>query len=97
MGCCVYEVQPQDISLSRIPIGRPIANIQIYLLDPSLQLVPIGEVGEIYIGGVGVAKGYLNLVDLNKQKFITNPFILESDTPIYKTGDFGRYFANGNL
>ncbi|MFQ4145488.1 amino acid adenylation domain-containing protein [Chlorogloeopsis sp. ULAP02] len=80
-----------------VPIGRPIANTQIYLLDPHLQPVPIGVPGEIYIGGVGVARGYLNQPDLTNEKFIPNPFSNQLENRLYKTGDLARYLLDGNI
>jgi amino acid adenylation domain-containing protein len=79
------------------PIGHPIANTQIYLLDRHLQPVPIGVPGDLYVGGVGLARGYLNRADLTAAQFIPNAF---SDTPgarLYKTGDLVRYLPDGNL
>jgi amino acid adenylation domain-containing protein len=84
-------------SSKKPPIGRPISNTQVYILDKHLQPVPIGVTGEIYIGGVGVARGYLNRPDLTAQKFIANPFISDELARLYKTGDFGRYLADGNI
>ncbi|WP_242039624.1 non-ribosomal peptide synthetase [Anabaena sphaerica] len=78
-----------------VPIGRAIANTQIYLLDIHLQPVPIGVPGEIYIGGAGLARGYLNRPDLTAEKFITNPFLPNSK--LYKTGDLARYLLDGNI
>lgn len=78
-----------------VPIGKAIANTQIYLLDSHLQLVPVGVLGEIYIGGNGLARGYLNQPELTAQKFIVNPFT--GDTQLYKTGDLGRYRPDGTL
>ncbi|NWF61302.1 MAG: amino acid adenylation domain-containing protein [Fischerella sp.] len=81
---------------SLVPIGRPFANTQVYILDRYLQLVPIGVAGELYIGGAGLAQGYLNRDDLTKEKFIPNPFY--PHTPIlYKTGDLARYLPDGNI
>ncbi|WP_315863871.1 non-ribosomal peptide synthetase [Crinalium epipsammum] len=89
-----------------ISIGRPISNTQIYILDEYLQPVPIGVVGELYISGDGLARGYLNRAELTAEKFISNPF--SKDSPLssllpplplslYKTGDLGRYLADGNI
>nr|WP_228014423.1 non-ribosomal peptide synthetase [Fortiea sp. LEGE XX443] len=82
---------------SIVPIGRPIANTQIYLLDSQLQPVPIGVAGELHIGGVGVARGYLNRPDLTNEKFISNPFSEEPQSRLYKTGDLARYLLDGNI
>lgn len=79
------------------PIGRPIANTQIYILDAELEPVPIGVVGELYIGGVGSARGYLNQTDLTAQQFIPHPFSSEPGTRLYKTGDLARYRHDGNI
>ncbi|MHC5820978.1 MAG: amino acid adenylation domain-containing protein, partial [Nostoc sp.] len=80
-----------------VPIGRGIANIQTYVLDPYLQLVPIGTPGELYIGGVGVARGYLNRPDLTAGKFIPNPYSSKPGERLYQTGDLVRYLPDGNL
>ena len=79
------------------PIGRPIANTQIYLLNSQLQPVPIGVPGELHIGGVGLARGYLNRPELTAEKFISNPFSNESGARLYKTGDLARYRPDGNI
>ena len=79
------------------PIGRPIANTQIYILDRQLRPVPIGVAGELHIGGVGLARGYLNRPELTAEKFIQNPFSQESMARLYKTGDKARYLANGTI
>jgi amino acid adenylation domain-containing protein len=76
-------------------IGKPIANTQIYLLDEYSQLVPYGVEGEIYIGGDGLARGYLNREDLTKEKFIDHPY--KPRERIYRTGDIGRWMPDGNL
>ncbi|MEB3358887.1 MAG: amino acid adenylation domain-containing protein [Synechococcales bacterium] len=74
VGCCVYDV-PADFAGDTVPIGRPIANVQLYVLDPDLEPVPIGIPGELYIGGAGVARGYLNRPDLTAERFVPNPFL----------------------
>ncbi|WP_413198525.1 amino acid adenylation domain-containing protein [Nostoc piscinale] len=79
-----------------VPIGRPIANIHIYLLDKYLHPVPVGVPGEVYIGGVGVGRGYLNRPELTAEKFIPNPFTTTASR-LYKTGDLARYLPNGEI
>jgi amino acid adenylation domain-containing protein len=91
-----WECKP-DYQDSIIPIGRPIANTQLYILDSDLQPVPIGVPGELHIGGVGLARGYLNRPDLTDQKFIPNPFSDQPDARLYKTGDLARYLPDGNI
>jgi amino acid adenylation domain-containing protein len=97
VGCCVYEVPPQTSLSGAVPIGRAIANTQLYVLDPYLKPVPIGVPGELYIGGAGVARGYLNRPELTAEKFIPNPFSDEPEARLYKTGDLARYLPDGNL
>jgi amino acid adenylation domain-containing protein len=87
----------QEISQRIAPIGRPIANTQIYILDAHLQPLPIGIPGELYIGGFGLAQGYLNLSALNTKKFIPNPFSNKLGERLYKTGDLARYLPDGNI
>jgi thioesterase domain-containing protein/acyl carrier protein len=96
-----YEVR-SDAGLSNVPIGRPIANTQVYLLDAHRQPVPLGVIGEIYIGGDGLARGYHGRPDLTAERFITNPFAPAEGGEkgrgvLYKTGDLGRYLPDGNL
>jgi amino acid adenylation domain-containing protein len=97
VGCCIYKVNtltPINSNVN-ISIGKPIDNTHIYILDDKQKLLPIGDVGEIYIGGNGLAKGYLNLEKLSSEKFITNPFV--SGELIYKTGDLAKWLSDGNL
>jgi amino acid adenylation domain-containing protein len=82
---------------STVPIGRPIANKQIYLLDARLQAVPIGVTGEIYVGGSGLARGYLSQPDLTAEKFLPDPFSLEPGARLYQTGDLARYSLDGAI
>lgn len=82
---------------SELPIGRPIANTQIYLLDQYRQPVPVGVPGELYIGGVSLARGYLNRADLTAQRFIPNPFNQSSGERLYKTGDLACYLPTGDI
>jgi amino acid adenylation domain-containing protein len=79
------------------PIGRPIVNTEVYILDDHLQLVPIGSAGELYIGGVGLAKGYLNRPDLTAERFIPHPFSNNPEARLYKTGDIARYLPDGQI
>ena len=88
--CCHVMTDPQQVEDS-VPIGRPIANTQVYILDDHQQPVPIGVVGELYIGGDGLARGYLNQPELTREKFIENPFSTTPDSRLYKSGDLVRY------
>jgi len=92
-----YDELSSDTPLPTVPIGRPIGNTLVYVLDKLLQPVPIGVAGELYVGGINVARGYLNRPELTKEKFILNPFCEESSTRLYKTGDLTRYLPDGNL
>ena len=83
--------------LPRVPIGRPIANTQIYILDANLQPVPIGVSGEVYIGGNGVTNGYLNRPNLTAERFIPKSVPQAPGARLYKTGDIGRYLADGDI
>ncbi|MBE9004884.1 amino acid adenylation domain-containing protein [Fortiea sp. LEGE XX443] len=99
VGVLTYPVEEisSDTPSNTVPLGRPLANTQIYLLDNYYQLVPFGATGEIYIGGDNVARGYINQQELTNERFIPNPFSSEPDARLYKTGDLGRYQADGNL
>jgi amino acid adenylation domain-containing protein len=97
VGCCVYEVRPDDPRNGAIPIGRPIANTQLYILDRYGNPVPPGVAGELLVGGAGVARGYLNRPELTREKFIPDPFSGVTGARLYKTGDLARYRKDGTL
>ena len=80
-----------------IPVGRPLSNTQLYIIDSNLQLVPIGVPGEICVGGDSLALGYLNRPDLTAEQFIANPFNSDPRSRLYRTGDLARYLADGNI
>lgn len=92
----VYHCRSQQTK-GQVSIGQPIANTQIYLLNSHLQPVPIGVIGEVYISGDGLARGYLNQAALTSEKFIPNPFSDRPGMRLYKTGDLARYLSDRNI
>ncbi|GCE09110.1 hypothetical protein KDAU_64390 [Dictyobacter aurantiacus] len=91
---CSCHISPE---VSHITIGYPIANTQIYILDQRMQPVPVGVTGELYIGGAGLARGYLYRPDITAEKFLPNPFSKSSGTRLYRTGDLARYCSDGAI
>lgn len=89
-----WKVSERD---ETVLIGRPVNNTLVYVLDEQRQLTPIGVVGELYIGGVGVALGYLNRPELNAERFFSNPFVSDPGARMYRTGDYVRLRADGQL
>jgi amino acid adenylation domain-containing protein len=92
----IFEPAPGE-KLSRVPIGRPIANSKAFILDPCMQPVPVCVPGELYVGGDELARGYLNQPELTAKKFIPNPFSDQPGARLYQTGDLARYRPDGNI
>jgi len=80
-----------------VPIGRPISNTQLYVLDPWMQPAAVGVVGELYIGGVAVGRGYWRSADLTAERFVPDPFSQEAGARLYRTGDLARYMVDGDI
>ena len=87
----------EQLDLDRITIGRPMNNMQVYLLDPHLEPVPAGVPGELYVGGVGLARGYHCRPDLTAERFIPHPFSTQPGERLYRTGDLARYLDDGQI
>lgn len=94
---CCYPMTAQTSIEHSVPIGRPISQTQIYVLNKNLKRVPPGHHGELYTGGAGLARGYLNRPQLTAECFVPNPFTPHSGSHLYKTGDLVRYRSDGNL
>ncbi|MFL9875106.1 non-ribosomal peptide synthetase [Paraburkholderia megapolitana] len=92
-----YELRADASPADVLPIGRPISNTRVYLLDAYGEPVPVGVPGELYVGGAGVALGYLNLDSLTAQRFVADPFSSTENARMYRTGDLARYLPDGNI
>ncbi len=97
VGCSIFEVPPSERYAAIVPIGRPISNMQMYVLDEAMRVLPAGVIGEIYIGGEGVARGYLGLPGLTAERFVPDPFGTEPGKRLYRSGDVGRMQVDGEM
>ncbi|MEP7252854.1 MAG: amino acid adenylation domain-containing protein, partial [Ginsengibacter sp.] len=106
VGCSTYRFSTLESNRNiqeGVPIGKPMDNVKMYILNEGHELQPLGAQGEIYIGGAGIARGYLNREELTKERFVENPFGIKNpfssiEAPVlYKTGDLGRWLANGDI
>ncbi|MBD2468777.1 non-ribosomal peptide synthetase [Nostoc sp. FACHB-145] len=97
VGVLTYLITGVDLITQTVPLGKPLANTQVYILDNDLQLTPIGIKGEIYLGGAGLARCYMQHPELTAEKFIPHPFSDEPGARLYKTGDLGRYLPDGTV
>jgi amino acid adenylation domain-containing protein len=95
--CCYRIPRPLADDVTSIPIGKPIANTQVYILNTQRQPVPVGVIGELYVGGDGLARGYVNLPELTAERFIRNPFSSDPTKRLYKTGDHVRWLPDGSI
>ncbi len=97
-GVTIFTLQGDPATWpSLVPIGKPIANDQVYVLDPAGSPLPIGITGELYLGGIGVADGYLNRPELSAERFVPDPYGPHHGARLYKSGDLARYRPDGNL
>jgi len=94
---CCHVMRCEDVIGDRVPIGRPISNSFVYLLNENLEPVGVGEVGELVAGGDGIARGYLNSPELSAEKFLPDPYAKSAGARMYRTGDLGRWLPDGTL
>src|SRR6185437_12082808 len=86
-----------EAGAKRVLIGSPIGNTQVYVLDRQIKPLPVGVAGELYIGGVGVGRGYKGRAELTAERFVPHPFSAEPGARLYRTGDLGRYLPGGEI
>ncbi|MEM8907448.1 MAG: amino acid adenylation domain-containing protein, partial [Bacteroidota bacterium] len=96
VGSTIY-ITPPDFAANKVPIGRPIQGVQIYILNEDLQKVAVGEIGEIFIGGRGLARAYLNRPQLTQERFLPHPFSENPNDRLYRTGDLARWLPDGQI
>jgi aspartate racemase len=94
---CTYEMKEATQFASAVPIGRPIANTEAYILDEQMEPAPVGVRGELYLGGAGLARGYQQQAELTAERFVPHPFAGEGGARLYRTGDVGRYGKTGEI
>ena len=94
---CCHSMRAGDVVPDSVPLGRPISNTQVYILDDQMKPVAIGETGELYAAGDGLARGYLNNPDASAEKFVPNPFIEGAEARLYRTGDLARWREDGTI
>ncbi len=97
VGCCVFEVEAQSDVTPVVPIGRPIANTRLYILNEEMTVPPAGAKGELYIGGEGVGRGYLSKPEVTAERFVPDPFSEDGGGRLYRTGDLARYRKDGAI
>jgi amino acid adenylation domain-containing protein len=97
VGCMIHRFDPELDRGAAVPIGRPITNTRMYVLDANGEPVPMGVVGELYIGGAGVARGYLNRAELTAERFVEDRFSGVPGARLYRTGDLGRWLRDGTI
>jgi len=94
---CCYEMRGERTFEASVPIGKPISNTEVYVLDHNLKLCPVGAPGQLFIGGAGLARGYFNRAELTAERFIPHPLARQAGERLYQSGDLVRYLADGNL
>jgi amino acid adenylation domain-containing protein len=97
VGCCVFEVEAQSDVTPLVPIGRPIANTRLYILNDEMMVLPAGVKGELYIGGEGVGRGYLRKPEATAERYVPDPFSADGGGRLYRTGDLARYRKDGAI